>query len=273
MVKLTYKKESDNMTKQAVLNILLEMYNYNEIDEQNYHNFVSVLNRKTDEEVAEAFRHENIITVVQLRNHILKHVQTNETGRTYNFNEYYYALVHGNTASIHFTLKDARHLMNKEGIKLLEDKFDDFMIKLSEFLKENPEVENVTAVSHLIRDNFGGPWFKKYGFDVKVINTEDMKNNEEMKQFYDVFANYNNKKRSKVGYAKETSENLIKKVNEMKLKETESKKNLLKAKKDLLNIKKEQTKEETISKSLGNINIILASLIVLLIIACIFMLK
>lgn len=66
------------MTKQAALNILLEMYSYKEIDAQNYSNFINALSKKTDEEVKEIFQRENIITVDQLRNYILKHVQSNE---------------------------------------------------------------------------------------------------------------------------------------------------------------------------------------------------
>lgn len=127
-------------------------------------------------------------------------------------NDIYYIIVFGDTITLNFYPKDARHFMTCEGIKYIKEKFDDALKKIGIFLNNNPNILRVVAISHLIRDfkniESTSNWFEDYGFDVTVGKIKGIPKEEiqpELLLFVRFFPNYN-----KIGLAEIDSDELIK---------------------------------------------------------------
>ena len=125
--------------------------------------------------------------------------RTNDEVRI-DLNDFFYAIVSGGDVSLHFAPLDASSLMNREGIELLHSQFRDAMKQLSQVVKDNENIKNISAVSHLIKKMFAS-WFQEYGFQVVVKPIEEAKTDPMLGKYYDRFKNYNNKSYSSIGMA------------------------------------------------------------------------
>lgn len=108
------------------------------------------------------------------------------------------------TIHIHVVPKDARFLLNRNGLNIAEYKLIEALEKLQEITKNDESLKNIKeiyAVSGLIKKPIS-TIFENLEFDVKSMKIDDAKNDEELKKFHERFKDKKNLGRARLSKEK-----------------------------------------------------------------------
>ena len=148
----------------------------------------------------------SIVTVSDLAELINRFTNNKEESKFKSLNDMISYGTGGDTLHIHVIPNDVRDLLNKEGLKKAEVYVIDALEKIKEMINNNEDLSNINsiyAVSGILR----GPIiriFKNLSFDIKEMNIDEAKNDEELSVFYERF-----KDNKKLGRAKISRDKLL----------------------------------------------------------------
>lgn len=117
------------------------------------------------------------------------------------------------TIHIHTVIDDAHNMLSRKGLQEAKQKLIDALEKIQIILQEDPKMKNINkiyAVSPILRRPIIDI-FEDLDFDIKVLNANQAKEDEELKAFYERFQKKSKKQIKKLGRACISKEKLLSK--------------------------------------------------------------
>ncbi len=210
-------EHSDNeLNKLKLRKYVYQMFEENLINENYLQEILNKIDSINEADLMKEITDKDLTNYNNVKNFFLN-IRKKQPDEVRDLNDYFYVIIGENEISFHLKITDLKPFINRQGLSLLENEFEDAMTSLAQIVKEKENINGISAISHLVRKGFIGSLFEQYGFKVYSKKVEDAKNDEFLQKFYDKFKNYNGKNYTQLGIAYISREDFLDLMSQNKL--------------------------------------------------------